>query len=308
MPTPHFAAIDLGTNTFHLLIAAVNGTRWKPVYQEEVFVKLGRNGTQTLADEAIQKGLETLESFHNRLREYAVQHTIAAGTAALRTAANGPAFAQKAAQIIGITPAIIHGDLEASLIFKGVQSSLPATLSDYWIMDIGGGSVEFILVIQHKIHWKKSFPIGNAILTRTFHHSDPISIQQLHQLEEFLDKTLPPLWEVWGLGPPILVGAAGTFDVIAQHCHTCDTGNSFNSIDFLLWQEFSQKVITSTRQERIAQTGIPDERVDYIVSALGLVRYLLQKGKVQTWYTSTHSLKEGLLETLIEKTNQIIRE
>jgi exopolyphosphatase/guanosine-5'-triphosphate,3'-diphosphate pyrophosphatase len=168
-------------------------------------------------------------------------------------------------------------------------------------MDIGGGSVELIQITDGQMTWKQSFPIGNALLTRAYHHSDPISSRDQQALTQYLEQTLAPFWERWQNTPPILVGAAGTFEVIAKACSPYTTAAPLSPIDLTLWDTFFHKVITSTRADRVTFTQIPDERVDYIVSALLLVQQVIHKGKVHTWYASAHSLKEGLLQTLIEE-------
>lgn len=82
-------------------------------------------------------------------------------------------------------------------------------------MDIGGGSVEFIIADREKVFWQQSFPIGVAVLFRRFHHSDPISDEEIGQEEHFLDASLSPLWQALGQWPAdVLIGASGTFDVI----------------------------------------------------------------------------------------------
>ncbi|NJK83906.1 MAG: hypothetical protein HC912_08960 [Saprospiraceae bacterium] len=149
-----YAVIDLGTNTFHLLIVEQNRQK---LYQERQFVKLAENGIEHISAAPFQRGIETMLHFHRVLKKFDVQQVQAFGTAALRTAHNGSAFIEEVEEATGIEIQLISGEREAALIQKGVAQAIPATDAHSLIMDIGGGSVEFILANQHEVFWAQSF-------------------------------------------------------------------------------------------------------------------------------------------------------
>lgn len=295
------AVIDLGTNTFHLLIADVAGHKiLETIYRERIFVKLGADGVETLGEKPLERGFEAIKKFRQVLDRFAVTQLVAVGTAALRTASNGPDFLLKIKAELDISIELIDGRREAHLIYLGVRQvwdisgNAPAM-----IMDIGGGSVEFIIADNHKIYWMDSYPIGVSVLHRKFHHTDPISEEEQQLLTGFLDQFMNPLAEaIQQYHPYKLVGASGTFDVLAMllcpddpalyevvHCEDVD--------------KIILEVVRSNEKERYENPGIPDSRVDLIVVALLLLREVLNLSTWQTIGISQYALKEGLLASKI---------
>ncbi|MGB3800164.1 MAG: hypothetical protein WA952_10150 [Lewinella sp.] len=293
------AVIDLGTNTFHLLIAAVEeGDRVREVYRERVFVKLASEGIETIGPEPFQRGLETLRYFAEVIKGHDVTEVTAIGTAALRTASNGEVFVRTAEMESGIVIRLIPGDLEAELITRGVLAALPPLEDRILIMDIGGGSTEFILASENGVHWRQSFPIGAAVLQRRFHRTDPISEDEIRQLDEYLSRTLHPLKEMLEEYPAQhLVGAAGTFDVLADILRDPDAAVHPTSqrlkLDRLEALHF--QIVASTATERLAIEGVPAERVDLIVVAMLLIRFVMQLGNIHRITVSEYAMKEGIL-------------
>ena len=163
MAKKRIAALDLGTNTFHLLIADVLDNKFEAVKEEQAHVKLGEGGINSglIADAPFKRGLDALQHFKSEIQRFSVDAIHATGTAALRSAKNGFAFINQVKTSTGIEIEIIDGDLEASLIYQGVRACVSLAPSAL-IMDIGGGSVEFIFCNDQTIFWKKSYPIGAA--------------------------------------------------------------------------------------------------------------------------------------------------
>ena len=160
------AVVDLGTNTFHLLIISFNDKNdsWEEVYRERRYVYLAEDGIETIGSAAIQRGLDTLKAYALACKKYNVSKAKAFGTAALRTASNGLDFVNNAKTIFPYNIEIIDGDTEANLIAKGVALAIPSSERKQLIMDIGGGSVEFILSQSSEVIWARSFNIGVAVL------------------------------------------------------------------------------------------------------------------------------------------------
>ncbi|WP_116108293.1 exopolyphosphatase [Lewinella sp. IMCC34191] len=293
------AIIDLGTNTFHLLIAAVEeGERVREVYRERVFVKLASDGIETIGPGPFERGMETLRYFAELIKGHEVEQVTAIGTAALRTASNGEVFVRRAELETGIVIRLIPGDLEAELITRGVLAALPPLEDRILIMDIGGGSTEFILASEAGVHWRQSFPIGVAVLQRRFHQTDPISEEEIRALDEHLARTLVPLRDMLEEYPTQhLVGAAGTFDVLAEILRDPDatvhpTGQRLK-LDRL--EELHFQIVASTAEQRLAIDGVPAERADLIVVAMLLIRYVMEIGDIRRITVSEYAMKEGIL-------------
>ncbi len=296
------AALDLGTNTFHLVIADVSDTEIKNiVFQEQKHVKLGEGGINEgrITDDAFQRGLDALMYFWNCISENNVDSIRAVGTAALRTAKNGFQFTQKVRDLTGINIEIIDGDLEAALIYQGVKTA--ANLIDTsLIMDIGGGSVEFIIADQSSILWKKSYPIGAAKLMASFHHSDPISKSEIDSIENYLNTALEDLKSASTKFKPVkLVGSAGSFETFAELCQLRSQTHTPISKSFLFdadeLESIISEIVSSTRHERENNAAILPVRTDMIVVSSILTRYVLNSLQIKEVELSTFALKEGLL-------------
>lgn len=304
--TKNYAVIDLGTNTFHLLIAGwEQGQRsFHTVFRERRFVNLAQDGIETIGQAPFQRGLETLFYFKSQIKKYQVEHTVAVGTAALRTASNGKEFVGLAKKNAGIDVLLIDGDREAELIGKGVVQAIPDMgLQNLLIMDIGGGSVEFIISNKLEVFWAGSFPIGVAVLLKAFHHSDPIHHKEIELLERFLEQKLRPLREALKKYPcQILVGASGTFDVLDNFIMSENRGDHYSAFDRFLFTPLYQHLIVTTKSERLAMEKIPEERVEMLIAALVLIRFVLEMASIKEIVVSAYALKEGLLsEMMFEK-------
>ncbi len=296
--------IDMGTNTFHLLVVERNASGgWDPVLKKRTYVKLAEEGIQRIGARAFARALSALQHFKEALDQLGipVQAAKAFGTAALRTAENAGELIQAIETQTGIRAEVISGDREALLIHKGVKRAVPFPKNRVLIMDIGGGSVEFILCDQEQVFWQQSFPIGVAVLLQRFHKADPITSAEVETLEGYLDTTLEPLWEALERFPAAtLIGASGTFDVIDLFLlDPLEKPETYGYIEISAFEPLYQQFIRSTLAERNEMEKLPKERVEMVIVALVLVRYVLKKAGIREIYTSTYALKEGMLEEMI---------
>lgn len=295
------AVLDLGTNTFHLLIAErLPGGGWHTVVKHKIYVKLAEEGIHRIGDAAYARGLEALRIFKKEidLAGVATGQVKAFGTAALRTAENAPDFLRQATDIIGLRPESIPGSREAELIHKGVRKAVPFPEGRVLIMDIGGGSVEFIIADRERVFWQHSFPVGAAVLWRAFHQNDPISEIEVQNVENHLETALSDLWRALEQHPsPTLVGASGTFDVIDLFLlDPAVKPELYGHIEVARFFPLYEKLRHSTLAERRAMPKLPDERVEMVVVAVILIRYILRKAGIREIYTSVYAMKEGMLE------------
>ena len=300
------AILDLGTNTFHLLIADIrNNYIPEIVYQETIAVKLGEGGISKgyISDEAIERGIKALVKYKLCIDKFHPDQIKSAATAAIRSASNGGAFIEKVKKITGIELEIIDGDLEAELIYKGVRAAVKIEMNSL-IIDIGGGSVELIICDKVKILWKKSYPIGAAWLMDQFHHSNPISQSEVEKLYRYLDQNLADLKEQLHIyKPELIIGSAGAFESFAK---MQDAGfkPTFVKPEFILdiekFHGISNMLITSTHEQRLQMPQLIPVRVDMIVVASLLIKYILKICEPTALKVSAYSLKEGILFGLVK--------
>jgi len=129
------AVIDLGTNTFHILIAEAQADHsFKDLHRQRFFVKLAEEGIETIGQAPLDRGFKALTHFKKLIEELQVTQIKAIGTAALRTASNGPAFVQQVKEKLGFQIELISGDQEATFIHKGVSLAVPFKEQNYLLM------------------------------------------------------------------------------------------------------------------------------------------------------------------------------
>jgi exopolyphosphatase/guanosine-5'-triphosphate,3'-diphosphate pyrophosphatase len=302
------AIIDLGTNTFHLLIAEGDDKGYNIIYRDRLAVKIGMGGINdgVITESAFQRALLAMQSFKNIMDQHGVATSYAFGTSALRNAHNGKEMAERINSVTGIEVNIIPGDLEAHYIYLGVRAALGLGHDKNLIIDIGGGSVEFIIADHDEVFWKQSFEIGAQRLLEKFQKHDPILPSEINQLEAYFDRSLQPLWiELQNHNPAILVGSSGTFDTLSDiFCITHDIHKSPEEIETPLTLEgfynIHRDILLKNRQQRMEIPGMIEMRVDMIVVACCLIKFLLEKHPFTRIRVSTYSLKEGVLAHLSE--------
>lgn len=296
------AVIDLGTNTFHLLIVESDGKgSFREIFRQQVYVKLGIGGVERIIPDSFERGLATLQLFRNAIAAHGATRVQALGTAALRTASNGPEFIRLAIEQTGIPIQLISGDEEARLIYRGVSLAVPFIGPEpALIMDIGGGSVEFILANEEGLLWAQSFPVGVAVLYRRFHRSDPITAEEMAELYQFLAEELAPLVEALAQHPVRrLVGAAGAFDVIEALALPAIPADPLAEIPLDHFPAIFEQVTKATLAERLAMPRLPQPRADMIVAAFLLIEFVLRQAQIQEISVSHYSMKEGMIRELL---------
>ncbi len=225
------AVIDIGTNTFHLNIANVlPNNKIVFIYKTYKAVKLGEGGINQgiITPDAYKRGVNALLIFNKTIAKYPVGKVIALATSAVRDAQNGEEFIADILQKTGISIQTISGDKEAELIYEGTKAALNLTKNTFLIMDIGGGSVEFILCNQTQIFWKQSFKIGAARLMDLFMKNDPLLQVDIQSIENHLNLNLFELFEACEtFKPQVLVGTAGSFESYTEIINT-QNGLHFN--------------------------------------------------------------------------------
>jgi exopolyphosphatase / guanosine-5'-triphosphate,3'-diphosphate pyrophosphatase len=312
MKKEKLAIIDLGTNTFHLLIAEKENSRGKVLLNIKTSVKIGQGGITKnfISSDAYERAIKALIDFKKYIDEYKVDKIYATATSAIRNARNGYQLVKDIKEKTGIEVNIISGDIEAELIYHGVKYALDLGKSASLIMDIGGGSVEFILCDSENIFWKGSFEIGAQRLVDLFQKNDPITNEETEDLINYLEEKLAPLFEAAQTQKPAtLVGSSGTFDTL------CDIDTLQKGLDFSIEEEkeytlslpdfekIAFDIINKNREERMGVPGMAEMRVDMIVVASILIHFIIHKFNIQKIRVSAFALKEGVLSKVLKGEN-----
>jgi exopolyphosphatase/guanosine-5'-triphosphate,3'-diphosphate pyrophosphatase len=304
-----FAVMDLGTNTFHLLIAEGNIQDFKELVHEHIAVKLGEGGINKglILPEPFERGLKTMKEFKTEIDSHNVKNIRAIATSALRNASNGKDFISQVKEATGIEIEIIDGSTEACFIYEGVKAVGLLSEANSLIMDIGGGSVEFIICNNKNLLWKQSFEIGAARLMERFHHTDPIPPASIEALNLYLENTLTDLFNaVKGTAIRNLIGSSGAFETFTElaafkRSDVFDLKKIENyEFDHEELLVVTDEMIVSSHAEREANPLIIPVRVDMIVVASLITRYIMQKLEIQNVALCTYSLKEGVLAEIMK--------
>jgi len=304
------AVIDLGTNTFNILIVEVASDKsYSTIFQAKLPVKLGEGGINENVIQPVpfQRGIDALKQHQKTIEQYDVQQVYAFATSAVREAVNGQEFVEKLKMETGFEVQVIDGDREAEFIYYGVREAAELSDENSLIIDIGGGSTEFIIANKNKMFWKQSFLLGAARLLERFNPSDPITDKQIAEINTYLKEQLQPLFEAVQKYPVTeLIGSSGSFDslaeMIAHRFYTPEildgkTEYTFNLDDCAAVYDI---ILKSTREERLKMKGLVEMRVDMIVISSIIVYFVLTSFEIKNMRLSTYALKEGVIHQLLD--------
>jgi exopolyphosphatase/guanosine-5'-triphosphate,3'-diphosphate pyrophosphatase len=295
------AIIDLGTNTFHLLIIGISQNNFTEIYRERIQVYLAEDGISKFGEKAFQRALDALDHFKSKVQEYKIDRVKAIATAGFRKAENSQDLQKQIFNRTGFNIEVITGDREAELIFKGVKMAVPLNSQlNYLIMDIGGGSVEFIIVHNGQPVWARSFEIGVAILFHSFNQVDPIPEASIKEMELFLEEKLAALMnELKKYSFEGLLGASGSFEVIEGMIIDKEMHDTYSILKVSDFRSLFEIMIKLDYKQRLGLDNLPANRANLIVSGLLLMRFIINKANISNIYVSQYAIKEGIISEYI---------
>ncbi len=303
------AIVDCGTNTFNLLIADTTDAGWSVVFQNKLPVKLGMGGfaNHEITPSRFVRGLDALFCHNHNILNFESERIHVFATSAIREAKNGSEFVEKARKLFDLNITVIDGGREAELIYTGVSKTIDLGEKPALIMDIGGGSTEFIIANKNQIFWKKSFLLGVSRLHERISPSQRMTNEEVKALHDILDIELKPLQEaVDQYEITRLIGSSGSFDTLFELYVEGTNQKNFvhqlsNEIPMETFPGIHAWLMGSTFEERMKHPVIPAIRAEYMPLASFLVNYVLGMKKFEKLYHSAYSLKEGAMIELMEK-------
>jgi exopolyphosphatase/guanosine-5'-triphosphate,3'-diphosphate pyrophosphatase len=300
------AIFDLGTNTFNLLVRDAEGSLLR---SEKLPVKLGAGGLRSdeISPDAEARAIAAMHQHKAWAQEAGASRGYAFATSAMRSTRNGAEVAARIERETGIPVNIIDGDQEAAFIAGGVAQAWPERSEPRLIMDIGGGSTEFILLDGNDVLYAESFPLGVTRLVERFQPSDPMTAADVAQINAHTEALLAPLW-TWLQHVPAacLIGSSGSFDTIYNVLEGAHGRPMLELGDYRA--EFSlgelpallDRLIASSKVERLLMPGMLEMRADTLqVSALQ-IQLILDRLTPKTMLLSGYALKEGVWSSLQE--------
>jgi exopolyphosphatase/guanosine-5'-triphosphate,3'-diphosphate pyrophosphatase len=304
------AVIDVGTNSVKLLVADVRGTDVQPVLEDSAQTRLGQGFYEThlLQPEAIAQTARAVKAFAAQAHELHAQAIRVIATSAARDAKNSYDLTNAIAAASGLPTQIISGDQEAEWAFAGVTSDARFAASPLLLLDVGGGSTEFILGHEREIHFRRSFPLGTVRLLEKFPLSDPPTAAQLAAsrawLAEFfraeiLPALAPAMQRETKLDPRHrqirLVGTGGTATILARM--------AAGLADFDRDRIESARLTLAAVRDRTAQLwslplaeratlpGLPRKRADVILPGVLIFEAVLAELGLDELAVSTRGLR-----------------
>jgi len=310
MDSKRIAVIDCGTNTFNLLVLEFANEEWKTIFKTKQAVKIGVGGFDQgiIQPDRLVRALDALSSYNATCASFEVNEVKIFATSAVREAKNGSQFVSKVKEVFGWDVQVISGDREAELIYEGVKLAVNGTVPSYLIMDIGGGSTEFVLVKNHEVVWRKSYQMGVSRLFEWLQPSSRITSEEIHQLKLKCNAEWEELvHRIKENDIQTLVGSSGSFDTLYDFFLTETKSESssknLHEIPFSYFPQIHQWLMSSTLEERLAHPAIPTLRAEYMQISSYLVKYILTQHAFNTLLCSDYALKEGVLAEIMNKHN-----
>ena len=287
------AAIDLGTNTFDLLVGYSSDKELKILYHEKRWVGLGVDlyPEFNLSDEGISKAIECLSNYKVIGTSFGVEAYFCLGTSALRDARNADTFIDRVKLRLDLDVRVIDGKEEAATVFKAINY-LNDRCSNGIIMDIGGGSTEFISFQQGEITDVYSYDIGVTRILTTFDLPNSLSSENITLLKDFFNKKC----DFVNVRQPMLIGSSGAFETFYRLLNSAELPRhqlvnlSLNQLIPLL-----DKLVCSSENERMEMDHVPAFRKKYLHIAALQVQWVIETfGIHEVWVTSA-GLCEGVM-------------
>jgi exopolyphosphatase/guanosine-5'-triphosphate,3'-diphosphate pyrophosphatase len=304
---PAYASIDVGSNTFRLLIAEVKEGKIIDIFSDRKITRLGNKVDQTgrLQDKNIEDSLKALQKFASIISKYNAGHIRAVATSALREASNSDIFIQRVHDETGIKINVISGEKEAELNLKGILSSFsdPDYLSkSLFIVDIGGGSTEWILYRGKHSVGMGSIPVGVIKLAGRFLRTDPVTDDDLKDMNKeilYVLKDLKPEIESLFNEKTEFIGTGGTFTTLASIDLSLDEYSRekihMHQVSFNRLKKMSEFLLSLTLKEREKVRGLEPERADLIIPGLLFTINVMDFYHLTELTISDYGLLEGAI-------------
>lgn len=297
--------IDIGTNTFEYLIARYNSESFKVLADGKIPVWLGRGGMVDgkIAEDAFERAEEALSEIRLVSLKHGSKRSIGVATSASRGADNTNDLYDLAEEY-GVELRIIEGEEEAELIQAGASMGLPSNFPDHLIMDIGGGSTEFILVKDNEVKWKQSFNVGVTRLLEQMTPSDPLSPTDIDRLRLHFRAMFKPVRQEVGQHPvAVLMGSAGSFDSLVEMLFEADKIESKEGlvgIPIRGFQELDHQLRMSTLEQRKMIPGLVNMRTSTMHLGTMMIAEILDLTGISEVVRTPFALREGVLKRLME--------
>ena len=295
------AAIDLGSNSFHMVVARLQNNQLHTIdaIKEMVRLAAGLDDRNILSEEKIEEALKCLSRFGQRIKDLPIENVVAVGTNTLRKAKNATAFLSRAEEALGFPINIVAGREEARLVYQGVSHSLAQTENFRLVIDIGGGSTEFIIGQAYKPLKMESLNMGCVNFTNKWFGNGDIHELLIHsaiidarrKLEWISDEYLEHGWQE-------CIGSSGTIKTIANILTQNYDTQGIITYEYLV--KLSKLFIKAGHIDNISLDGLSSDRAPVVIGGLCVLMAAFEELKIESMQASEGALREGLLNDMFE--------
>jgi len=295
------AAIDLGSNSFHMVVARLQNNQPQTIdaIKEMVRLAAGLDDRNFLSDDKIDEALDCLSRFGQRIKDLPPENVSVVGTNTLRKAINSHAFLSRAEKVLGFPINIVAGQEEARLVYQGVAHTLAQTETNRLVIDIGGGSTEFIIGQAYTPMMMKSLNMGCVNFTNRWFADGEITeikiqsaiIDARRKLEWISDAYIDKGWQE-------CIGSSGTIKTLSRILD--ENYNSQGIIDYAGLKKLGKLFVTAGHISHIVLPGLSENRAPVIIGGLCVLMGAFKELKIKTMQASEGALREGLLNDMVE--------
>lgn len=293
------AAIDVGSNSIHMVIAQTDASGGlTTLWRLKEMVGLGRNSfpSHRLSPLVMDRAMATLSRFLEETHRRQAEQVIAVATSAVREAENGGEFIQRVRRELGLRIQVVSAAEEARLIYLGVRHAVDLGSGPHLIFDIGGGSAEFIVGDAQQASVLQSRKLGAARMTNRFIKSDPITPRQREALLAHYEAELGPLMETIREHKPIrAIGTSGTLENLASMSGSGEVRGQPKVLNRSELEELVEHLMKSRAKDRARMRGLDEKRQDQILAGALLAVEVMRRLELKQMEISPVALREGML-------------
>lgn len=295
--------IDIGTNSMRLLIADYKNNK---IENRKKYINITRIGQGVddkgyITEEALERNLNALKEFADKCIEEKCEKVYCMGTSALRDSKNGQDFVDRAKELTNIDVKIICGEEESNLGFMGVLEGAGGDKSNYiLVLDIGGGSTEFIVGNEDGIKFCKSENVGALRMTEKFITTDPISDEEFSKMSGFIEKTISStLDKIKGMHVSKLVGIGGAITSLSAMNQQLEVYSMEKVHNSVVTKKDLEKILQNLKKMTLSDKktikGLQPKRADIITSGVKILHIVMEKLEIEKIMISEYDNLEGLI-------------
>jgi len=297
------AAIDIGTNSIHMIVAEAKSRGYRVVDREKEMVQLGLSSLdgQPLTEDAIDRGVQSITRMAEIARRWNADEVIAVATSAVREAPNKREFLRRVRDAAGVKVRVISGEEEADYIFRAIRSAVDIGSSTALCVDIGGGSAEVIVGTAEEIYFTASEPLGSLRLAQRFRLTDRPEHAAIAECRKWvLERAARIRKRIRRIGVDMGIGTSGTILALAGICSDRETSaNGLLTLGRTRLASVIPALAAMSAEERKAKFDIDDKRAGTIVAGAIVLEGLMSVLDIPSLLACPVAIREGIIESRV---------